>query len=102
MLGDGESPRVEITFHKQGSSKPQAFNQKRQPQLGQYGKAVMLALGQILQRLALAGPKGRPRPKVAKSVAVQASLLGHFATAAVVASDCMLAMLNLLVCAWKF
>ena len=49
-----------------------------------------------------AGLGGRPSLKVAKSVEVQASVLGHFVPAVAVASECLPAMLNLLPSAWKF
>ena len=47
-------------------------------------------------------PEGRPSLKVANSVEVHASVLGHFVPAVAVASDCMPAMLNFLASAWKF
>ena len=44
FCGGRESPRVEISLHRQGNSKLMTFNQKPRPQLGKYGQAVRLAL----------------------------------------------------------
>ena len=74
----------------------------RQPKLGQYGQALRRGLRQILKPWVWAGPEGRPSLKVANSVEVRASVLGHLVPAVAVASDCMPAMLNFLACAWKF
>ena len=94
--------RVGISKHGRGNSKLLAYNQKPQPQLGPNVQALRRGLRQNLQPWGWAGPPGRPRPKVAISVEVHASVLGHIVPALAVASDWMPAILNFLACAWKF
>ena len=95
-------PLVGISKHWRENSTLLAYNQKPQPQLGQNVQALRRGLRQNLQPWGLAGPPGRPRPKVAISVEVHASVLGHIVPALAVASDWMPAILNFLACAWKF
>ena len=80
-------PLVEISKHKQANSTSLAYNQKPQPQLQQNGQAVVLGQWQSFQPSNLAGPAGRPSPKVEISATVQATQLGHIVAAMVVASD---------------
>ena len=95
-------PLVGISKHRRENSTLLAYNQKPQPQLGPNVQALRRGLRQNLQPWGLAGPPGRPRPKVAISVEVHASVLGHIVPALPAASDWMPAILNFLARAWKF
>ena len=80
-------PLVGISKHWGANSTLLADTQKPQPQLGQNVQALRPALRQTLQPRGLGGPPGRPRPKVAISVKVQASELGQIVPALAMASE---------------
>ena len=94
-------PLVGISKHWRENSTLLAYNQKPQPQLGQNVQALRRGLRQNLQPWGLAGPPGRPRPKVAISVKVQASVLGQIVPALAMAPEWKPTILNLLACPRK-